>query len=377
MKIGLTLVFAFVLALMVGAASASPPDDLDPAVRESLAAWERDYQQTLKHRVEQLVVRDDSRSLLAAAELTVEVPLGVMPVDAEQRARDQAAADALLARSIASEPVELLALWRAASRCQVTDVACDRTALWQRLAERDPDNAMVWLTLAADARRRGDVAQADRLLLKASSMPRNDAYDVRFGRLLLDAHDGFLLPKITPDVASALASVLGSGQNAAGELPFDIINLLMIGRWSAHAFPALSDISVFCSMQQAEELAATRRDACRASLETMTGTATTVLVRKAALSFMARLTQDQPDGDRWLEALRQAEWRIEHYYSLSSANPSGELAPGHFRRVLRDGELAALDHALGVAGMDVAPAPDDWISPSVAALELLDGKAAR
>lgn len=354
---------------------ASPMEELDPATQQALQEWEQRYEQVHRDHVQALAARGDSRSLLAAAELTSGSPLAVAPVDVRQRAASDDQALALFRAALATEPVDPLALWLGVSRCQGqrAEPNCDRRALLQRLVKLDADNALVWLYLAVDARQAGDESQASQYFARAAAAPRFDSYDVAYGRFLLGAHEGLEFPPLAPELISALLLHATDGQVDDDELPFDLPELLdvaMMGRWAAFAFPAFNYLTDFCPVKEPAKMAPSHRDECRELLATMAETATNLLTKQAGLSYMAQLTRDDADGAKWLERLRQSNWRQARYIELAQANHGMEPAVGYIRRVLAKGELAALAHVIESAGMDLT-APDGWIPDYGTARELL------
>lgn len=354
---------------------ASPMEELDPATQQALQEWEQRYEQVHRDHVQALAARGDSRSLLAAAELTSGSPLAIAPVDVRQRDASDDQALALFRAALATEPVDPLALWLGVSRCHGprAESDCDRRALLQRLVEHDADNALVWLYLAVDARQAGDESQASQYFARAAAAPRFDSYDVAYGRFLLDAHEGLEVPPLAPELISALLLQATDGQVDDDELPFDLPELLdvaMMGRWAAFAFPAFNYLTDFCPVKEPATMEPSRGDECRALLATMSDTATTLLVKQIGLSYMTQLTRDDVDGAQWLERLRQSNWRQARYIELAQANHGMGPAVGYTRRLLAEGELVAMEHAIQSAGMALE-APRGWIPEHGIGRELL------
>ncbi len=365
-----------VFALLAGTVSATEPtgswlDDLGPAARQSLAGWEVEATQVYDDHAQRLAARGDSRSLLAASDLATGVPLEAARHDSQQRARRDKQATIWLNRALETEPVEPMALWRAANRCRgdQPQAGCDYGNLLRRLTLRDPDNAMVWLALAIETQRTGDHAPANEHMARAASAPRYDAYDLAYGRLLLDAHAGLELPPLAPELVAALLGLNADIKPDDGTTEPDILDVAMMGRWATHAFPVFTDLTTICPVQEPAQMAPVAREQCRALLSTMIGSATSLITIQVGLSCMARLSRDDSDGAQWLEQLRQFEWRKQRFAELLETSGGREPVDGHLRRVLGEGELAALEHALATTG-NAMEAPPGWLPEWGVAREL-------
>lgn len=344
--------------------------DQDPQLRRLQAQWQRQYAQTLEAHLRALAARGSARELYVAALLW---PL-TRSEDGDAQANIQPAQEqrSWMQAAVAARPRDPWVARFEAQHCAGYAIACDAGAAERFLLQHEADNAEVQLRALAAARRRGDSAAVAWYWQAASVATRYDPQFLPLLRQLGATLRGAALPPLDSRLAGPMGHVLGLGRAAQAQ---DLADATVMGVAMAIALPAYQDPSSMCSPQQVRSEPG-RRDECMSVYALIAADGSSLISPSLGLRKLAELSKGTADAAHWREQLRQFHWIYENGLRLqhSAVKSDGAASPpGHFARVVEDGELVALSRLLQAHGY-AATAPAGWL-PRDAGVRALLGEA--
>ncbi|MCF7222906.1 hypothetical protein [Marilutibacter chinensis] len=324
---------------------ASSPDTL-----QAMVAWEHAYRSAIRRHLEARAAAGDAHAQLTLALVTLAPGGGLSDPTALERRGDAEAARraASLARALDMAPDDPLVAWHVAEDCGHRLSSCDMQAALQRLRELDADNAAVWLPGLDKLLESGDVEALDRQLALFADAGRFDDLLASTGRLLAGQLADVPIPDPGADLRQGIGERMGLGRPMTVE---ELRYVPALGVWMEQAAAATTTgLSRACIGPAAlADPALCRRAAARM------GAGSSLVERAVGLVLQVQLTADRPEGARWREALRRHYWQYEQLM----ASAGGASPPGYLRRILADGEVAALEWRLARVGQ--AEPPAGWL----------------
>ncbi len=324
---------------------------LGPQLIEEMEQWDAAFIGAQREHADALAATGDPRSMLGAVLLYPRWSRLGPPVPAMGSDVSRWFADAR-----AAAPDDALLAWIEATACPVPASGCDRPAALERLRVIDPGNTAVWLELMRDASDRGDDAAARHLFSQAANAERYDLYLRPLGQLLAASGEDLTAPVLSSGLTDALRRY---SQQTGGLLdPGQVVDMQLLTIWNQYA----SNVSLLSSMS------ACRKDNqqvgdddhqadCRAVFARMAEEGGTLLTRNTGRGVIVELTRGLADHDEWAERWRQSHWQSEQFVGMAWSG----MPVGYAMRVLRMGEVAAIESVLKDAGIALLP-PADWVS---------------
>ncbi|MBW3550736.1 MAG: hypothetical protein KY442_07905 [Proteobacteria bacterium] len=329
-------------------AAEAPQPRHEPDAQAEIRQWHRDNVAAIGQQVRGLMTLQDPRDQLAAALLAPTYQLEGGEAAGEWTT-DAATTAFAAARRLG--PDDPLVAWMEALDCPGAKAAagCDPQAALQRLQRLEPDNAAVWLQQLQDGL---DEPEVERILSRAAAAPGYQLPLGELGLLLYHSLDQAVVPPISPGLAAAMALDMGLARPVGRR---DMAAIHAMALTTAVALPAYARLQHACIAEDDVPPPARRRPAC---IEIYTRMAQDPLLisQTVALSSLARLTAEAPDGAHWRERLRGLHWLWPQGLELVNAQAPAD----YILTSWRDGEMAALKGVLAAAGSPLAP-PHGWL----------------
>lgn len=342
------------------AAEAAQPRH-DPATEAALAQWHRANTVAVARHVRALMASSDPRDQLAAA-MIAPVTEPQDPNGDVEWVTEESTIAFTTARRLG--PDDRLVAWLEALDCPRAraDSGCDPEGALKRLQRLEPDNTAFWLMLLERAIEQGDDAAVDGMLSRAAATSHYEIPFGEIGQLLYETFRNVDSPPLTPQVAEAFGRDTGIGRAATVD---DLAAIGAMGIAMAVALPAHQPLQEACFGEDGTSSRAQRVPACMAIYTRMAGDEM-LISRNIALDSLVRLTADSAAGPAWRERLRELHWiRSEGLRLIIEGPPEG-----HLQSLWRDGEIAALEGALGNAGIPATP-PPGWLPEDVRSRALI------
>lgn len=318
-------------------------------------AWREAWRGNVEVHLRSVAARGTPRDLLAAGWLwpmeTDEASIAERGVFSRPQAREwiQAAYDG-------ARGDDVLVHWALLDACAMTNAACDKGRLLQRLMAADPGNAEILLTAYQDAIERKDAAAAESYWQAAA---RGTHYRPRvneLGALMASVLRRAPAPALDPALAAALGEDLGLGRSATAS---DMADVVVMALNVAVAIPTLQPVQQRCSARVGQ-LPADTRAACKRIYALLSADESTLLSPMVALPRLVEWADTEAERTEARGRLRRFAWLYEN--SLRQyGRPAKErrLPVDHLDRVFREGELAAMRYELAREGIAAEP-PAGW-----------------
>jgi hypothetical protein len=267
-----------------------------------------------------------------------------------QSAADQAMASATaesrralvrLATSTSDANAYALAIYscQLANESPINDCALLTAAQWARI---EPDNAVPWLNLAADAKRRNDRSALEAALNRASKARYSDPHHDQISELL--ASDAFAAQ--SPPVQLRLA-------------------ISLVGIEAALAFPEYQGLMQYCGgaaqadpnrTQTCGDLAATLIEHGRTVVDVAIGGKVAERIGSTDPRLSALLDQADAIRWQWSEELKSLQEQDHHLLSCNSLQVLRRNAAAQ----VQFGESGRLRQGLAASGVTVSQAAERW-----------------
>ena len=319
----------------------------DPRLSAADEAWREAWRGNVEVHLRSVAARGTPRDLLAAGWLwpmeTDEASIAERGVFSRPQAREwiQTAYDR-------ARGDDVLVDWALLDACAMTDAACDRGRLLQRLMAADPGNAEILLTAYQDAIERKDSAAAESYWQAAA---RGTHYRPRINEL------GALMASVLRQAqAPVLGEDLGLGRSATAS---DMADVVVMALNVAIVIPTLQPIQQRCSARVGH-LPADTRAACRRIYALLSADESTLLPALVSLPRLVEWADTEVERTEARGRLRRFAWLYEN--SLRQYGRPGKerrLPVDHLNRLFREGELAAMRYQLAREGIAAEP-PAGW-----------------
>ena len=327
----------------------------DRGLQQAHERWLAGFEATMLEQAHALAERGDARSLLAAAMIVPiafdEATAQPLPAAAESVSWFDAARHA--------RPADLLVAWLEATGCPVVGATCDRNVALARLLQLDGDNAAVqWLAVNAALQADDSVAARTHLRLAAEAT-RFEPYGNRLMAMLLEARSAAPLPPMDEDAGRVLGATMPLDRPATND---DVIGMLSMAQWVAHAMPSLSGVVQLCGADQDQpRLDAALRQDCTAFMAKLAANDSMLIYPSIALPLLIKLASG-PERAAWQLQLRDHAWLTEQFHGLLAASRPGVAVVGmdtHPQAIAQDGELGSVRQVLQRNGIPLQP-PAGW-----------------
>ena len=333
----------------------------------AIAAWRATFSDALEVRLRALAATGQPDDLLVAG---VAWP-AVRGWRAAGAAAAQAEADPStewFATLAEARPREPLAAWLEASGCRRAWKDCEREEALAFLLDARPDDLTVQLLALAAALERGDGVMAQKHLQAAATAKEYWQPSLEMGRLLLEAVAGMDAPAPPADVATALGTEYRLHRAATVE---DQAAVTAAGISAALPMPGHAVLARVCAAGAGapEE----HLDNCRKVLGRLAGSPV-LAARMLGNVRGVLLAGDGESAAAVRERLRQLAWLQESAQKQMADSDGAPVPAEYMRRLLREGEVAALSLLLEINGVPLQ-APAGWLpeNPRLRSL-VVDGR---